>query len=97
MFPKHRKIRAKSRGVDVNEMKNGYIMCETEWCRKRASSIHHAESSFRGERKDVPENLIALCYDCHEWFHSHPTRENREKILQRIKFILKRKNDIFAD
>ena len=38
-----------------------YIACE--YCGKEAVDIHHIDG--RGKEKDIIENLIALCRDCH--------------------------------
>jgi 5-methylcytosine-specific restriction endonuclease McrA len=45
------------------------LYCER--CGAKASQIHHING--RGKDKDVIENLIALCRDCHN--HAHASKE----------------------
>jgi hypothetical protein len=43
---------------------------------------HHVVGRI-GKDKDNPENLIAICHDCHWQWHNYPTRE-MEQALYRI-------------
>ena len=59
---KHTKIYLEYFGYGDRDM----IPCEI--CRTRAADIHHING--RGIGKDVIENLMALCRDCHNQAHA---------------------------
>ena len=44
-----------------------FICCEV--CGKKSQDIHHIHG--RGKGKDVIENLIGLCRDCHDKAHNN--------------------------
>lgn len=53
-----------------------FIPCER--CHQRAVDVHHIQG--RGKSKDVIENLMALCRDCHVYAHSgNHKRELQER------------------
>jgi len=60
-----------------------FIPCEM--CGSRAVDIHHI--SGRGKGKDVIENLMALCRDCHNQAHNKILTEH--ELLKIHKTILK--------
>ena len=60
---KHTKVYFKHFGLTQAD----WIGCEV--CGKSAVDIHHVNG--RGKGKDVIENLIALCRDCHIKAHNH--------------------------
>lgn len=49
-------------------------MCEANvgvaGCTRRCDHLHHRQFRSRGG-KDTPENLIGVCYRCHEWIHQN--------------------------
>ena len=55
------------------------IYCEK--CGARGTDIHHING--RGKDKDVVENLIALCRDCHNLAHASKEYVSKEE-FQRI-------------
>ncbi len=61
---KHTKIYMDAYGYDESD----FIPCEI--CKAEAIDIHHIERRGMGgsKTKDVPENLMALCRQCHEAF-----------------------------
>ena len=58
---KHTKVYLKAMGLSPVE----FICCEV--CGRRAVDIHHIEPRGMGGSKllDTPENLMALCRECH--------------------------------
>jgi 5-methylcytosine-specific restriction protein A len=52
----------KAHGYGIDDV----ILCEQ--CGKRAVDIHHVKHRSQGGT-DEPENLIALCRECHEKIH----------------------------
>ena len=61
---KHVKLYLDITGYDVGDV----ILCEIPTCRGVAVDIHHIEPRGIGgdPSKDVIENLIALCRECHD-------------------------------
>ena len=65
------------------------IMCES-FCGKRAVDVHHIDARGMGGNpdasKDVIENLVGLCRNCHEKAeHSEEFNESvKQKHLRRI-------------
>jgi 5-methylcytosine-specific restriction endonuclease McrA len=59
---KHTKVYLNAFGYSTAD----FIACEA--CGKKAVDVHHLNG--RGPGKDVPENLMALCLDCHDKIHS---------------------------
>ena len=60
------------------------VLCRA--CSNLAVDIHHIEPRGMGgnPNKDVPENLIALCRDCHEKAESGEiTKEQLQEIKQK--------------
>ena len=57
-----------------------FIPCEV--CGSKAVDVHHIEG--RGKNKDVIENLVGLCRECHNTAHSSVEFNNMLK-LYRIK------------
>jgi len=55
-----------------------YYQCEA--CQSRANQIHHIKYKSRGG-KDKIENLMALCFNCHEKAHQEILKESE---LQKI-------------
>lgn len=49
-----------------------FYQCEV--CQSRANQIHHIKYKSRGG-KDVIENLMALCMDCHNKAHQEILKE----------------------
>ena len=56
------------------------VPCEN--CGKRAQDIHHVHG--RGKGKDVIENLMALCRDCHKAAHGEANTYLHPDIMQKI-------------
>jgi len=54
-----------------------FIPCDCCGPEHRAVDIHHLNG--RGKDKDVIENLIALCRDCHVFAHSSKEFNNKLK------------------
>ena len=69
----HTKVYMKYFGYDVCD----FIPCEI--CGAGSVDIHHIQG--RGEGKDVPENLVALCRDCHADCHNE--KISKEEIRER--------------
>lgn len=84
LYPPHWIAWAESRGYKVEDMERIRFRSELD-PRQRASEIHHIQSSFRGKRKDSPENLIALSKKEHDWVHAHSTRDTRDHLLSIVK------------
>ena len=61
---KHTKIYMKH----FNYVLDDFIPCEI--CGSRAVDIHHIEPRGMGgsSERDTPENLMALCRECHSYF-----------------------------
>jgi len=57
---KHTKLYLEWNGYDTTD----FIPCEI--CEKQAVDIHHIDSrGMGGSSKDTPDNLMALCRNCH--------------------------------
>ena len=57
---KHTKLYLEWNGYDTID----FIPCEI--CEKQAVDIHHIEArGMGGSSKDTPDNLMALCRNCH--------------------------------
>ena len=72
------------------KLRNGYLMSQPicEICGKAlAEEVHHVQSPFEDGLDDLtrlyrltnPENLQALCKDCHSHLHGN---ETRQKLLE---------------
>lgn len=70
---KHTKIYMDHYGYDVSD----FIECEL--CRAKAIDVHHING--RGKDKDVIENLIAVCRDCHVLCHAVPSVNKNAKFV----------------
>ena len=86
--PDHRVSRAKSRGHKNGNLATNIIECEIPKCSRSACAIHHIWCSYRGERDNSANNLIAVCYHHHELIHSRNTFDLREKLLDLVKTII---------
>jgi len=74
---KHTKVYLES----VNKTVADVIMCEL--CHQVAVDIHHIKGRL-GEDANKPENLIALCRQCHEQVHDGKIeRETLLKVAKR--------------
>lgn len=56
------------------------VPCEV--CGKRAQDIHHIHG--RGKGKDVIENLMAVCRDCHKAAHGEAKTYLHPDVMQKI-------------
>jgi len=54
------------------------VLCEN--CGKRAQDIHHIHG--RGKRKNVIDNLMALCRDCHKAAHGERNTYLHPDVMQ---------------
>jgi 5-methylcytosine-specific restriction endonuclease McrA len=61
---KYKKVYCDYFGYDISD----WIGCER--CPKTATEIHHIIFKSQGG-KDVIENLMAICYDCHQIVHNN--------------------------
>ena len=55
------------------------IMCE-HCNQRRAVDVHHIDG--RGPGKDVIENLVGLCRECHTFAHANKKFNQRLKLLR---------------
>lgn len=79
-YPTHRASREDSRNKFRGFLQKQQPICE--WCNKRkAGQIHHIENAYRWSKKRHEEwhQLLSLCFECHEYIHSHNNFEMREK------------------
>lgn len=63
-----------------------FIPCEN--CGRRAVDIHHIQG--RGKGKDVIENLMAVCRNCHEYFHDSKIEKSTIQLIHNT-FLAKHK------
>ena len=56
-----------------------------EWCGKRLNDCHHING--RGKGKDVIENLVGLCRECH--LKCHSSKEFNKQVEQKHLKIIK--------
>ena len=68
---KHVKIYMKHFGYGEQD----WMPCE--WCAGTAVDVHHIDG--RGPGKDVIDNLVGLCRDCHVEAHADPEFNRRIK------------------
>jgi 5-methylcytosine-specific restriction endonuclease McrA len=68
----HTKIYFKHFGHKIPED----VLCEC--CSSPSTDIHHVNG--RGEGKDVIENLMALCRECHTAAHTNISKKAMQKI-----------------
>jgi 5-methylcytosine-specific restriction endonuclease McrA len=54
--------------------------CERAGCARVATALHHRQSRARGG-DDTADNLIHLCWSCHDWVHAHPTEAEAAGLL----------------
>lgn len=80
---KHTKVLILSRWYDE------YSPIPCEICFNPAVDTHHIDSSYRWQRLDEPNNLIALCRKCHDSTHNKWNEEIKETHRQRVKEILR--------
>ena len=50
--------------------------------RARATEVHEIKSRARGGSITDPNNLAALCHDCHAWVTVHPAEAHTEGWLR---------------
>ncbi len=76
---KHTKIYMKAFGYDISD----FIKCEV--CQKEAVDIHHIEARGMGgsKTKDIPENLMALCRECHELYGDKVDHKEALKVIHK--------------
>lgn len=57
---------------DVALLRAGH-KCEVQvkGCHQKAYHVHHKLRRSQGGTND-PDNLMALCSNCHQWVHEHP-------------------------
>jgi hypothetical protein len=55
----------------VMETANGMCEAVTNRCMGPAGQVHHRRGRD-GELVDDLDNLLAVCYACHDYIHSHP-------------------------
>ena len=72
---KHTKIYMSYFGYTIADV----ILCEK--CSRVAQDIHHVNG--RGKGKDVIENLMALCRECHNLAHSSISKKEMQEIHNR--------------
>lgn len=79
-------IRTSSRARRERELdataKRLIIALDGAWCRRcgvshRALECHHLITKRRKHLRYDPDNLVILCAECHDWWHSHSTRAER--------------------
>jgi len=63
-------------GLDVSD----FVPCEN--CGRRAQDIHHING--RGKGKDVIDNLMAVCRDCHKAAHGEAKTYLHPDVMQKI-------------
>lgn len=51
-----------------------------EWCEDRGLQCHH-RLRRQHDGPNTPENLVAVCPDCHAWIHGHPDQAYRLGLL----------------
>ena len=49
-------------------------------CTRGAQHTHHRKSRARGGRNN-PENLLRVCFACHDWIHAHPGKAHERGFL----------------
>lgn len=59
---------------------DSFIPCEN--CGKRSQDLHHIHG--RGKGKDVIENLMAVCRDCHKAAHGEAKTYLHPDVMQKI-------------
>lgn len=83
----HTTILIKSRGYD----KDYPIPCEM--CMDICTEVHHIEDSFRGKRNNSPDNLIALCRNCHKLTHDKRDQVSKDTHINKVQYILNNPED----
>ena len=56
---------------EVFDRAGGLCEARLDKCDGEAHHAHHKLRRSQGG-KDEPDNLLALCFWCHEWIHGHP-------------------------
>ncbi len=66
------------RRIRANKLKLVFSRCE--WCQnKRADQVHHIEYGIWGN--EFPEQLLAVCNDCHEIIHGIKKENHRKQSI----------------
>lgn len=62
------------------------LLQERPWCercrRNRSTECHEIKSRARGGSILDPDNIAALCHDCHAWITTHPADAHDEGWLK---------------
>jgi 5-methylcytosine-specific restriction endonuclease McrA len=87
---KHTRNYLDAMGYDPDD----FIPCEL--CQQKSVDIHHvvSRSHFGSKNKDAqdnPDNLVALCRQCHDIAHGPESRAFREQLKE---IILKRASEL---
>lgn len=71
----------KSRWIDYAD----YLWCEACWA--LSVDVHHIRWRI-WDNAEEPENLIALCRDCHNWVHKHNTVSTKQELSRIVSSLL---------
>lgn len=71
-------------------MRRDNYLCQAEGCYNPAQEVHHIQPLTPDNIDDPeiatnPDNLIALCRDCH--FKEHKKKEKEDGVLPQVTFI----------
>jgi len=64
----------------VLERSGGRCEARLVRCTRAAEHVHHVKRRSQGGGHEV-ENLLAVCFGCHEWIHANPAEAFEKGLL----------------